>query len=229
MHPISTDLRVKWPMASIVGTQQDATNNSLVNLPTGDYFPFFLDHLAHFSSRPILTPVFRSVIPFNWRIQPWIQMNLKEGEKRLEQCMQIVIGLVNRYSRRTSVLINRLPYNDSSREQHNNEIYAGEIYGVITVREKREGGREKKWLTYFPTRRGIKMPLRSILSSAIFTFCCLPAVPCSRDFSFQPWDKRLIRSPRCFHAREKYIFPSPRQVIVLQISIFSISPLGNFI
>lgn len=70
-------------------------------------------------------------------------MNLKEGEKRLEQCMQIVIGLVNRYSRRTSVLINRLPYNDSSREQHNNEIYAGEIYGVITVREKREGGREK--------------------------------------------------------------------------------------
>lgn len=57
--------------------------------------------------------------------------------------MQIVIGLVNRYSRRTSVLINRLPYNDSSREQHNNEIYAGEIYGVITVREKREGGREK--------------------------------------------------------------------------------------
>lgn len=130
-------------MASIVGTQQDATNNSLVNLPTGDYFPFFLDHLAHFSSRPILTPVFRSVIPFNWRIQPWIQMNLKEGEKRLEQCMQIVIGLVNRYSRRTSVLINRLPYNDSSREQHNNEIYAGEIYGVITMREKREGGREK--------------------------------------------------------------------------------------
>lgn len=151
-------------------------------------------------------------------------MNLKEGEKRLEQCMQIVIELVNRYSRRTSVLINRLPYNDSSREQHNNEIYAGEICGVITVREKREG---KKWLTCFPTRRGIKMPLRSILNSVFSRFVAFPAVPCSRDFSFQPRDKRLIRSPRCFHAREKYIFPSPRQVIVLHI--FSISPPENFI
>lgn len=78
-----------------------------------------------------------------------------------------------RYSRRTSVLINRLLYNDSSREQHNNEIYAGEIYGGNNSekREERVGEEKKKMADMFlNSTRGIKMPpLR------IFTFCSLLA------------------------------------------------------
>lgn len=155
------------------------------------------------------------MIPFNWRIQPWIPDEFKgREEERLEQCMQIVIlGLWT--SRRTSVLINRLPYNDSSREQHNNEIYAGEIYGVITAREKREkgggGGEGKNGWHVSRLDEELRCLFARFSTPRIFTFCCLPCCCscCSRDFSFQPWDKRLIRSPRCFHAHEKSIFFLP--------------------
>lgn len=108
-----------------------------------------------------------------------------------------------RYSRRTSVLINRLLYNDSSREQHNNEIYAGEIYGGNnSEREERVGEeKKKKWLTCFSTRLEELRCLRSVFSRF---------VPCSRDFPAR--DKRLIRSSTLFppRPREKYIFPRPR-------------------
>lgn len=172
------------------------------------------------------------MIPFNWRIQPWIPDEFKgREEERLEQCMQIVIlGLWT--SRRTSVLINRLPYNDSSREQHNNEIYAGEIYGVITAREKREGegrGWGKKWLTCFPTRRGIKMPLRSILNSSYF-HVLLPSLLLFlllARFLFPTMRQEANQIPSLFpRPREKYIFPSPRRGSSFCVSFLY---LGNFI
>lgn len=126
-----------------------------------------------------------------------------------------------RYSRRTSVLINRLLYNDSSREQHNNEIYAGEIYGGNNSekREERVGEEKKKWLTCFSTRLEELRCLRSVLSRF---------VPCSRDFP-SPSSRQRQEANQILHAvsstpTRKIYFPP-----LAHGSIFSISPPGNFI